>query len=582
MAKRETGIDGLPWLKDYPNQVNWDAPLHEGTVPQFWHQSVTQFADNEFCDFLNKRYSYGQMGALVRKAAKGLQAQGVTKGTRVGLFLPNCPYYPIFYYAILSTGGTVVNFNPTYPDNIVRQLVDLAEVEVMVTLDLQAIFSLVAPCVGTTTVKTLVVCPFADVLPWPNNWLFPLVADKRGLTVAQPEYSNAVLRYRDFINNLGDPSPVAIEPDDIAALQFTGGTTGLPKAATLTHNNLYVNIQQAGNWFSQLGDGEDSVLAVIPFFHVFAMTVCLNFVAARGGRIIMQPRYETDKCLQAFHHKKPTFFAAVPAIYTAICNHPDVVAGKIDFSSLKYSISGGAALPKAIKHKYEELTGCSLTEGYGLSETSPLACVQPISGDGKERREREATIGLPVQGTRVDIVSLDDGETVLGLGEDNRGEVCISGPQVMKGYWRNPEETDACFDSQGRFHTGDIGFMDEEGYTFIVDRKKDMILAANGLNVYPRDVEEIIYGHPAIVEAAICGVPDEKRGERILASIVLKDGETLDHEGLRAFLNDKIPQYALPEITEVLDELPKSQIGKILKKDIRANFVANHNLTQGG
>ena len=582
MAETATASQPMPWLKDYPAHIEWDMPLSDGTVRQLWEESVAQFADREFCDFLDKTYTYGQMDALVKKAARGLQDRGVTKGTRVGLFLPNCPYYPVFYYAVMSIGGVVVNFNPTYPTDMVKDLANLAGVEVMVSLDLEAVYSLVEPSVGTTSVQTLVVCPFAGVLPGIKGLLFPLVAKGRGLPLAKPAYSDKIVRYRDFMANAGNPSQVDIEPNDIAALQFTGGTTGLPKAATLTHNNLFVNIQQAGNWFPRItGDG-DSILAVLPFFHVFAMTVCLNYMVARGGRVIMHPRYETEQCLEAFSKKKPTLFAGVPAIYTAICNHPDVLEGKVDFSSLKYSISGGASLPIAVKHKFEALSGCSLTEGYGLSETSPIACTQPIPEDGKERREREATIGIPVPGTRIDIISLDDGETVLGYGEENRGEVCISGPQVMQGYWQNDAETKECFDSEGRFHTGDIGYMDEEGYTFIVDRKKDMILTGNGMNVYPRDIEEAIYEHPAIIEAAICGIPDEGRGERILASIVLKDGEALDHEGLRAYLKDKVPSYALPEITETLEELPKSQIGKILKKDIRSNYIAAQSLSQGG
>ena len=564
-----------PWLKDYPAHINWDMALTTGTVKQLWQDAAAKYGSREFCDFLDKTYSYAQMDALVQKAAQGLQEQGVTKGTRVGLFLPNCPYYPVFYYAAMQVGAVIVNFNPTYPTEMVKELVDLAGVTVMITLDLEAVYSLVEPAVGNSSLETLVVCPFAQTLPGIKSLLFPFVAKGRGLPLAKPAYSDKIIKLKDLLNNSGQPTDVSVQPEDIAALQFTGGTTGLPKAATLSHANLYINIQQAGNWFPQIkDDGSSAILAVLPFFHVFAMTVCLNYMVFKGARVIMQPRYETDQCLEAISKKKPTLFAGVPAIYTAINNAPQVTAGEVDFSSLIYSISGGAALPVQVKKDFERVANCTLVEGYGLSETSPIAACQPMGGDGKERAEREATIGLPVPGTRIDIVSLEDGETVLGYGEENRGEICISGPQVMRGYWRNTEETSGCFDSKGRFHTGDIGYMDEEGYTFIVDRKKDMILTNNGMNVYPRDIEEAVYRHPAILEAAITGVPDEGRGEKILASIVLKDGESLDHDGLRAYLKDLVPSYALPEITEVLDELPKTQIGKILKKDIRANYIA--------
>lgn len=545
-----------PWVAHYPPGVAWDAPLGLSPLPDLLAESVRRYPDRPAMDFMDRKWSYADLGDLVERAAEGFQALGVKPGVHVGLFLPNCPYFVIAYYAILKAGGTVVNFNPLYAERELKHQVEDSMVEMMVTLDLKQLHDKMLAMLEQTKLKKVIVCSMAKSLPMVKGLLFPIARAKE---VADIPKNDLHVRWEDLIDNDGKPKPVAIDPvNHVAVLQYTGGTTGVPKGAMLTHANLVANVQQAALWFPNAKLGEEKFLGVIPFFHVFAMTGVMNLGLYFGAELILLPRFEIAALLKAINDKKPTFFPAVPTIYTAINTHKS--RDKYNLHSIKYCVSGGAALPVEVKATFERVTGCKLVEGYGLSETAPVACVNPPEGINKA-----ASIGLPLPQTTIEIVSLDDPTQVLPIG--SRGEVVISGPQVMKGYWNKPEETANVLDRQGRFRTGDIGYMDEDGYTFLVDRIKDIIIAG-GYKLYPRHIEEAIYMHPAVEECVVGGIPDTYRGETVKAWIKLRQGEgTLTEDELRTFLGDKLSPLEMPKIIEFRAEpLPKTLIGKLSRK----------------
>ncbi|MEE8272431.1 MAG: long-chain fatty acid--CoA ligase, partial [Alphaproteobacteria bacterium] len=516
--------------------------------------AVARFGDRPCVDFLGKRFSYREIGDLVARAARGLQAHGVGKGSRVGLLLPNTPYYVIFYFAVMKCGATVVNFNPLYAEREIAHQIEDSETDIMVTLDLRVLHDKARRMLTDTRLKRLVICRFADILPFPKNWLFTLARRK---ALARIPDDDRHLRFDDLVANDGRFATVAVVPGDLAVLQYTGGTTGVPKGAMLTHGNLYANVTQAALWFPDAKPGAERMLGVLPFFHVFAMTVVMNFSIYYAWEIIMLPRFDVDDVLKAIDRKTPTAFPAVPTIYTAIITHPR--RAKYDLKSIRYCLSGGAALPVDVKQTFEAVTGCRLVEGYGLSESSPIATANPLDGVNKA-----GSIGLPVPRTTIEIVALEDRDKVLPLGE--RGEVCIRGPQVMMGYWNKPDETaDTLVD--GRLHTGDVGYMDDDGYVFIVDRINDLILAG-GYNIYPRNVEEAIYLHPAVDECIVAGVPDDYRGQTVKAYIKLAADHDLTQDDLTAFLKDKLSPIEMPKLVEFRDELPKTMIGKLSRKAV--------------
>ncbi len=541
----------------YPPGVHWDAPLPEYPAHEMLFRTCAKFPSRVALDFFDRATTYAQLAASVMHAAKGLQELGVTKGTRVGLLLPNTPFYVIFYYAILRAGGVVVNLNPLYAARELEHLIADSGLELAITLDLKITYEKIGKMVGRTNLKRLIVCRLADALPPLKGFLFELL--KKGELSFIPRDDYHVI-YHAVITNDGKPEAVAINAhDDVAVLQYTGGTTGIPKAAMLTHANLVVNAVQSRLWFSMAKEGEEVLLAVLPFFHVFAMTVAMNLGILIGATIVVVPRFELKQVVHLIHRKKPTLFPAVPTIYAAISNFRRL--GDYDISSVKYCISGGAGLPIDIKRAFEAVTGCVVAEGYGLTESSPVATCNPLEGINKA-----GSIGLPLPGTRIEIVSLEDKKTVLSMGE--RGEVCIIGPQVMKAYWKNEAETAETLtptDKGLRLHTGDVGYIDEDGYIYIVDRIKDMILCG-GYNVYPRNVEEAIYLHPSVAECVVAGLPDPYRGQTVKAYIAIKQGTTLTRDEMMAFLEDKLSPIEMPKLIEFRDSLPKTMIGKLSRK----------------
>lgn len=546
----------FPWLKSYPQNIDWHMQIADVPAYALLDDAVAKYGDKYAMDFMGKRITYKQLGDMVNRAAKGLQAQGVGKGTKVGLFLPNSPYFPIFYFATLKAGGTVVNYNPLYAEKEVEYQIEDSHTDVMVTLDIAQLYNKIDIMLGRTRLQKMIVCPMADALPWPKSWLFPIV--KRKELAKKIKYDNRHLAYRDIINNKGDYKTVDIDVnDDVALLQYTGGTTGTPKGAMLTHKNIYANTVQAAAWFPNVRPGQDKMLAVLPFFHVFAMTAAMNLSIYNGLEIITTPRFNLDDTLKLIDKKKPTLFPAVPAIYTGINNHKKLK--NYNLTSIRYCISGGAPLPLEVKKDFEALTGCKLVEGYGLTESSPVASCNPLEGDNRDK-----SIGLPLPQTEIEIICRDDRSTRLPINEP--GELCIRGPQVMKGYFNRQADSNLVL-KDGRLHTGDVAYMDADGYVYIIDRIKDLIIT-NGYNVYPRKVEEAVYEHPAVEECVVGGLPDDQRGEMVKVWIKLRDGQELTSEALKDFLRDKLAPYELPRQVEFRDALPKTMIGKLSRKDL--------------
>ncbi|MBV8060837.1 MAG: long-chain fatty acid--CoA ligase [Alphaproteobacteria bacterium] len=548
----------LPWAKKYPASVDWSAPLPDGPLTDILDRAARDFAANPAIDFMGSITTYKELASQVAHAAKGLQRMGVKKGDRVGMFLPNTPTYVILYFAVLRVGGIVVNFNPLYAEREIEKQIKDSGCTIMATVDLPQCLGKLQSMLGTTCLHKIIVTRIEDLLPPVTGFLYSIFKRK---DIARVPDEAAFVMFDVLMDNDGKPHEVAIDPhQDVAVLQYTGGTTGVPKGAMLTHANLIANVKQSQLIFAGVAWGQERMLGVLPFFHVFAMTAVMNFAVLIGGCIIMLPRFDLKQTVKTIHQKKPTLFPAVPTIYTAINHYKNL--GRYNLRSIKYCISGGAPLPLEVKHDFEKLTGCIVVEGYGLSETSPVTHCNPVDGENKA-----GSIGLPLPQTTVEIVSLDDHQTILPQGET--GEVCIRGPQVMKGYWRHAEETtqvmDHLPDGGVRLHTGDVGYLDPDGYTFIVDRIKDMIMAG-GFKIYPRNVEEAIYQNHAVEECVVAGIPDAYRGQTVKAWIKLREGHALSNDALRDFLKDKLSPIEMPKQIEFRDSLPKTLIGKLSRK----------------
>ena len=552
----------FPWLKSYPQAIKWDIDLPEKPLWAMMDEAAANAPDKNCIDFLGKKYTYAQTHDLVNRFAEGLQKIGVKPGTKVGIFMPNAPYFIIAYFAILKAGGVVVNYNPLYAAHEITHQINDSETEIIVTLDLQVLCTKLTPLLGSTKLKKMVVCSVADSLPFPKNILFKLF--KRG-EIAKLPTNPAILNFNHLIDNSGNPVLIEINPkQDVALLQYTGGTTGVPKGAMLSHSNVYSNAIQAHHWFEGIEYGQDRILAGLPLFHVYAMTAVMTLAILTASEIvIMFPRFNPLDAMKLIQKHKITFFPGVPTMYSMIAYHPKVK--NINLRSLKACLSGGAPLPLKIKEDFESLTGCKLLEAYGLSETSPAAVANPVYGINKS-----GSIGIPFPRTEVKIVSLDDPSQ--STERYINGQIAIKGPQVMLGYWNRLDDTKKVFTGDF-FLTGDVGYMDDDGYTFLVDRIKDLIICS-GFNVYPRMVEEVIYRHPAVAEVTVIGVPDEKRGETVKAFVKLKEDSHLTEEKLLSFLKDKLSPIEMPRYIEFRDELPKTMIGKLSKKELKAEEKA--------
>tara|TARA_R110000868_G_scaffold79102_1_gene225170 strand:+ start:125745 stop:127445 length:1701 start_codon:yes stop_codon:yes gene_type:complete len=537
------------------NGVDISTPVRMRPVHEIFDAAAERFAKRPCLDFLGRIYEYQDIAEQIDRVAEGFHQLGVRKGDKVGLCLPNTPYYVICYYAVLKCGGVVVNFNPLYAKREIAYQIEDSGCRIMVTLNLKQIYPKVAACLDETCLKRIVVCEMSDILSPVKSVLFNLF--KRSELAEVPKD----LRHIAF-SRLTNCKPISfvtdVKVDDLAVLQYTGGTTGRPKGAMLTHGNLSANVDQLTRWMPDANPGHEVTLCVLPFFHVFAMTVALNTSINLGAELVLHPRFELDALLKTLDRKNVTIFPGVPTIYTAINNSPETL--KHDLSSVRCCISGGAPLPVEVKHRFEEITGAKVVEGYGLTEASPVCTCNPVKGLNKE-----GSIGIPMPGSDIQIRSLDRPDQIMPVGE--KGEVCVKGPQVMPGYWQNKDATDATF-IDGWLKTGDVGYADEDGYTFLVDRLKDIILCS-GYNVYPRAIEEAFYLHDQIAEVTVIGLPDPYRGQAPKAFVRLKDGVTgVTSEDLRTFLDDKISRIEMPREIEIREELPKTMVGKLSKKEL--------------
>ena len=563
-ARPGSAVEGqrpaYPWLGHYPEGVNWNAQFEPLAVHELLERAVQRFGSRPCTNFFGKTLTYQEIGQLAGKAAAGLQGLGVRQGTKVGLFLPNCPTYLIYYFGILKAGGVVVNYNPLYTlEELTFQLAD-SQTELLVTLDLRLLFDKVEALIKAGALPRAIVASFSAQLPATKSVLFSLFKSR---DLARPDKSAVAAKFTrdaDVMGNAGTYQKVPVDAaNDIAVLQYTGGTTGTPKGAMLTHANISINCQQGAAWAVNLVRGQERSLAALPFFHVFAMTAVMNFAVSEGAELIIMPRFVLDDAMKLIDKTQPTVMPGVPTMFMAILNHPRLKS--FDLASLKYCVSGGAPLPVELKQRFEKLTGCKVVEGYGLTEASPSVTCNPVEGPVKE-----GSIGQPLPGTIVSLRDLADPSKEVPLGE--KGEICVKGPQVMKGFWQKPEETANQF-VDDFLRTGDVGVMDEEGFIFIVDRIKDLIICS-GYNVYPRRVEEAIYQHPAVEEVTVIGIKDDYRGEAPKAFIKLKAGGVATAADIRRHLDKKLSKIEMPAEIEFRDALPNTMIGKLSKKELKA------------
>jgi long-chain acyl-CoA synthetase len=547
-----------PWLKSYPEGLVWDTEFRPRLIGNLLDEAVQTYGPRPCTYFMGKRLSFAEIGQLSDRAAKGLRQIGVGEGVKVGLLLPNTPTFVIFYYGVLKAGGTVVNFNPLYSLEEIEGQIRDSGTKIMVTLDLALTFEKVEAMLRRGALDKAVVASFPALLPALKSVGFKLTQRTKLANVGASVAAKKVVAEQDLLANDGRYERPRITPDAIAVLQYTGGTTGTPKGAMLTHANISINVGQVKLWRNlDLREG-DSILGILPLFHVFAMTTVMNWGIASGMQMILVPKFELIPTLKLIGKLRPRVLPAVPTLLNAMLRHPHIK--NFDLTSLEYCLSGGAALPLEVKHGFQALTGASVVEGYGLSETSPVvSCNLP-------NIEREGSIGLPLPATEISIRSLEDPAREMPRGEP--GEICIAGPQVMTGYWQKPQETEGSF--VGRFfRTGDVGYMDDNGFIFIVDRIKDMI-NSSGFKVYPRRIEDALYEHPAVAEVTVIGIPDEYRGEAPKAFVKLKEGKQATAPELLQFLKGKLSKMELPAEIEFRDQLPKTMIGKLSKKELRA------------
>ncbi len=551
-----------PWLTSYEPHVPEHVEYPLTPMPAVLEETARKYPDHTALIFKDAKLTFREYNQAVDRFAAALQKLGVEKGDRVAIHLLNMPQFPIAYYAVLRIGGIVVPCNPVYTAREMKHQVSDSGAKVIVTLSMM--YPIIKQIRAETQLEHVVVAKIKTYFPPVLNLLFTLLKEKKGGHRVDISGDANTYWFKDILDNApAKPAPVEIDMQDTAVFMYTGGTTGVSKGAQLTHKNILANAYQCKVWMNaEAAQGDVSVTA-LPLYHSYAMTTCMNFGTIIAGAMLLIPDpRDLEDVLKSITKHRPTFYAGVPAMYVAINNYPDL--SKYDVSSIRACISGAAGLPVEVQQKFQEITGARLVEGYGLSEASPVTHANPIFGDN-----RVGTIGVPWPDTEVKIMDADTGEKEMGVGEV--GELCIRGPQVMKGYWQMPTETANTLrdhaDGGGPWlHTGDMSVMDEDGYFKIVDRKKDMILGAGGYNIYPREVEDVLYEHPAVMEVAAAGIPVEGKGERVKVYIVLKEGKTATEEEIIAFCKENLAPYKVPKFVEFRDELPKTMVGKILRR----------------
>ncbi|WKA52910.1 long-chain fatty acid--CoA ligase [Planococcus liqunii] len=528
--------------KHYPQDIQSAMEFQNKTMPEILAETTAKIPGHTALKFYQKEISFKELHVLSTVFASSLQGSGVEKDDRVAIMLPNCPQYVISYFGVLKAGATVTQINPMLMENELIHIFKDSGAETVVVYE--PLYPRIKAIAGHTSIKTIIVVSFAEEpAPLEEDYSFQAFIEKGD----------------------GQLKPVSVDPaEDVAVLQYTGGTTGLSKGAMLTHRNIVVNAYQSQEFFkNEVTFGEESCLTVIPLFHVFGMTSAMNLSILNGSKNILLPRFDLQEVLETIKREQPTTFPGVPTMYIAITNHPE--AEKYGIDSIHICNSGSAPMPLETMKEFERKTGAKILEGYGLSEAAPTThCNPPFA----ERKPGSIGIGFP--STEYKVVDLATGTEEVPVGE--KGELIIRGPQVMKGYWNMPEETENAL-RDGWLFTGDIARMDEDGYIYIVDRKKDLIISS-GYNVYPRDIEEILYEHPAVQEAVAIGVADPYRGESVKAIIVKKNGQEVAEEELIQWSKEKMAAYKVPRIIEFRTELPKTNVGKILRRALRDEAAA--------
>ncbi len=556
-----------PWLEHYESHVPEHISYPDTALPEVLQQTTKKYPNQTAILFKGARLTYREFDRAVNQFASALQELGVQPGDRVAIQLPNCPQFPIASYAILRIGGIVVPCNPLYQAHeMVHQLND-SGAEIIITLS--SIYPLIHSIRAQTRLRHVLVAKIKSYFPPHLRMLFTLLLEKKkGHQVDISGDENTQWFEHTLQRTHGTPRPVQVRPGDTAVLMYTGGTTGLSKGAELTHRNIFVNAYQCKIWLDAR-EGLEIGVGQLPLFHSFAMTTCMNLAVLIGGTMLLIPDpRDLHDVVNTLAKYRPTLYPGTPAVYTSINNYPHIE--KYDLKSIRVCVSGASGLPVEVQKRFEQVTGARLVEGYGLSEASPVTHANPLSGEN-----RIGTIGLPWPDTEVKIVDSETGLHRLGVGED--GELCIRGPQVMKGYWRNPAETANVLrydpsDPHGGpwLYTGDIGTMDADGYFRIVDRKKDIIITSGGYKIFPREIEEVLYTHPKVLEAVATGVPYESKGDRVKAFVVLRPGVQATPDELVEFCRSNLAPYKVPKSIEFRDSVPKTLVGKPLRRQLRA------------
>ena len=554
------------WATHYNHPAQWESDFAPLSLPDMLAASAEKDPLAPLVDFMGRKYSYAETLEGARRVASGLHDLGVERGDRIGLFLPNVPHYVAAYYGAMMLGATIVNFSPLYTVDELRHQVEDSGTKLLFTLSAQALLPTALKVLNQSSLERLIIGSVAGALPGTKSLFYRLF---RGKEVAERPHDDPRLSsFSALIDNPGEIVPVTIDPyNDVALIQYTGGTTGVPKGAMLTHQNLSANARQVALIDPHTGE-DDRIIGALPLFHVFANTCVLNRTVYTGGEMVLLPRFDAKQVMSAIGRTKATALPGVPTMYQALLDHPAI--NHTDFSSLRVCISGGAPLPLEVKQKFEGITGAVVCEGYGLTESSGVVSANPYEGLNKT-----STIGQPVPGTRIKLLDREDPTREAEPGEP--GELAFAGPQVMKGYWKRPD-ADADVFVDGYLRTGDVASIDADGYIRIVDRMKDMI-AVGGFKVFPSQVEAVLYHHDAVKEALVIGVPDEYRGESPKAFVTLEADADITGEALKEWLNPQLGKHERVIAVDIRDSLPKTLVGKLSRKELvaeeRAKYEAN-------
>ncbi len=556
-----------PWYTSYDKEVPRHIAYEEVSLCHYLDRAAEKYPHRTAIIFRNWKISYGALRVMAEKMAANLRAQGISQGDRVSIMLPNLPQTIISFWAVLKAGAIVIMTNPLYMERELLHQISDSGAKYMISLDL--LWPKLDNLRDKLGIRKFFITRISDCLGFPLNLLYNVKASREARDKKISFDDKQLVPWKSLLKGRKRCNIVSSHPrEDIALLQYTGGTTGISKGVMLSHYNLAVNVQQCHSMLHELGSADrkpEILLGLLPYFHVYGLTVCLTFGTAIGATLIPFPRYVPKDMLDAIHKLKPTIFPGAPSIYLSLMQQKDIA--KYDLKSINYCVSGSAPMPMEGMKRFTEMTQATIIEGYGLTEASPVTHLNPLHGE-----KRQGSIGLPFPDTDVRIVDMELGSVEMPPGKI--GEMIVKGPQVMTGYWNRPDETASTL-RNGWLYTGDIATMDEDGYFTIVDRKKDMVLCG-GYNVYPREIDEVLHEHPKIKEAVAVGIPHHARGEILKVYVVLEDGQKMEKSEVIAYCRQKLANYKVPKQVEFRDSLPKSIVGKVLRRELRSEEERKH------